>query len=129
MDFSLPRKEIIRSKKDIEALLAKGRVLFRHPVKAYWIHREDGEESRIMVSVPKRNFKRAVRRNRLKRLMREAFRLNRNMLARPDCDFLFVYLGKEMCDYATVESRIREIFAIVGDETEKGGSMAPDNAG
>ena len=34
MDFSLPRKDIIRSKKEIETLLAKGEVLFRYPIKA-----------------------------------------------------------------------------------------------
>ena len=83
----------------------------------------------MMVSVPKRNFKRAVKRNRLKRLVREAFRLNRNMLGSAEYDFLFVYLGKEICDYGTVESKIREILRLSLGKAEKSGELAPDIAG
>ena len=113
MDFSLPKKDIIRSKKDIEALLEKGETLFRYPLKAYFRSGNGASAPRMIVSVPKRHFKRAVKRNRLKRLVREAFRLNRNMLEGAEYDFLFVYLGKEMKDYGTVESSIREIFRQV----------------
>lgn len=129
MDFSLPRKDIIRSKKEIETLLAKGEVLFRYPIKAYWLRDTGAGASRMMVSVPKRNFKRAVKRNRLKRLVREAFRLNRNMLGSAEYDFMFVYLGKEICDYGTVESKIREILRLSLGKAEKSGELAPDIAG
>ncbi|MBO4571882.1 MAG: ribonuclease P protein component [Bacteroidales bacterium] len=129
MDFSLPRKDIIRSKKETEALLAKGAVLFRYPLKAYYLRETGTGCARMMVSVPKRNFKRAVKRNRLKRVVREAFRLNRNLLDGAECDFLFVYLGKEMCDYATVESRIREILSLAMGKSAQGGELPADIAG
>ncbi|MBR5056326.1 MAG: ribonuclease P protein component [Bacteroidales bacterium] len=124
MDFSLPRKDIIRSKKEVETLLEKGEVLFRYPIKAYWLRDTGAGACRMMVSVPKRNFKRAVKRNRLKRLVREAFRLNRNMLGGAEYDFLFVYLGKEICDYGAVESRIREIFRLAESKAQKSGELA-----
>ena len=128
MDFSLPRKDIIRSKKDIDLLLGKGSAVFRYPIKAYCRPGNGAGGPRMMVSVPKRHFKRAVWRNRLKRLVREAFRLNRNMLGGAEYDFLFVYLGKEIKDYATVESSIREIFRQVLADREKDGELAPDTA-
>ena len=77
---------------------------------------------------PKRNFKRAVKRNRLKRLLREAFRLNRNMLGSAEYDFLFVYLGKEICDYGTVASKIREILRLSLGKAEKSGELAEAEA-
>ena len=129
MDFSLPRKDIIRSKKEIETLLSKGEVLFRYPLKVYCLRDTGNGTSRMMVSVPKRNFKRAVHRNRLKRLVREAFRLNRNMLGGTDYDILFVYLGKEIKEYAAIESRIREIFTLLRGKTAEGGQLPSDIAG
>lgn len=128
MDFTLPRKDIIRSKKDIDLLLGEGATVFHYPLKAYYRPLNASGGPRMMVSVPKRHFKRAVWRNRLKRLVREAFRLNRNMLGGAGYDFLFVYLGKEIKDYATVESSIREIFRQVLADREKDGELAPDTA-
>ena len=128
MDYSLPRKDIIRSNKDIQALLNEGESVFRYPLKACYRRVPGTGGPRMMVSVPKRLFKRAVWRNRLKRLVREAFRLNRNMLEGAEYDFLFVYLGKEMKDYGTVESSLREILKSVVERAAQGGELPPDTA-
>ena len=117
MDFSLPRKDIIRSRNDIQALLDEGRSLFKYPVKVVYRAAEDLEGARMMVSVPKRNFKRAVKRNLLKRRIREAFRLNRSLLLEnPRVDIMFVYSGKEILDYAAIESSIKILLARIGEQ-------------
>lgn len=57
--------------------------------------------SRILVSVPKRNFKRAVKRNLLKRRIRESYRLQKDLLTAP-VDVMFVYQGREVLPFADI---------------------------
>lgn len=105
--FFLPKSHILRSKSDIDALLERGAVLFRYPIKVYYLERtSDDGFSRMMVSVPKRNFKRAVKRNLLKRRIREAWRLNNGILEGHGYDLLFVYLGREIESYARIEATL-----------------------
>ncbi len=62
----------------------------------------------MMVSVPKRLFKRAVRRNALKRRIRESYRLQKHILpSGSGVDILFVYTDREFAES-------REIFTVVG---------------
>ncbi len=69
---------------------------------------------RFAVSVPKKSFKRAVKRNLLKRRTREAIRLNRHILPEGFCaDFLFFYRVGELLDYADIEKAVVEAFTAV----------------
>ena len=61
----------------------------------------DAPVSRIVVSVPKRLFKRAVKRNLLKRRIREAYRRQKELLSAP-CDILFVYSAPEVLPYEVI---------------------------
>lgn len=71
------------------------------------------ETNRIMVSVPKKMFKRAVKRNLLKRRIRESWRRQKHMLtAQGGTDILFIYPSKEIQTYD-------QIFASVGQVIEK----------
>lgn len=68
--------------------------------------------ARIAVSVGKKRFKRAVKRNRIKRQAKEAYRLNKEPFYRtlpPDqtWDILFIYLDRELPAYAKVEKAVR----------------------
>lgn len=66
----------------------------------------------IGISVPKRNFKRAVDRNRIKRMIREAYRLNKNILYQfldsevENYILLFIYLPKTELEYKEIEKKI-----------------------
>ena len=110
--FTLPRTHILRSKTDIDALLERGAVLFRYPIKAYYLDREMPDQvgfSRMMVSVPKRNFKRAVKRNLLKRRIREAYRVRKIT----GVDILFQYNSPELADFATISAEVASILARI----------------
>ena len=73
--------------------------------------------NRIMVSVPKKLFKRAVMRNRYKRLIREAYRTRKHMLPdNPGTDILFIYNSKEASDFQTICSLVEEILRRTADE-------------
>ena len=125
----MPEDDIIRSKRDIDRLLGDGSHMTRYPLKAVYLRSTGTGRSRMMVSVPKRCFKRAVKRNLLKRRIREAFRLNRHMLGSAEYDIFFVYLSKEPADYATIESKVREIFQHILSKAEEGGESAADRVG
>lgn len=78
---SLGRQERIKSRKLVEELFSGGNShsVVAYPLRAVW--KEGGlEGTQILVSVSKRHFKRAVKRNRVKRQIREAYRLNKQIL-------------------------------------------------
>ena len=126
--FSLPKSHILRGKTEIDALLERGAVLFKYPIKAYYLPRE-GAFSRMMVSVPKRNFKRAVRRNLLKRRIREAFRLKAGeLLGEHRFDILFVYLGREIEAYDRIEATVTGILRFLAAHPAEGGGVPADSA-
>ena len=86
-----------------------------------------------MVSVPKRYFKRAVKRNRVKRQLREAYRRNKhlllNMLAQhPGTQVLiaFIWTSDELSDLAGIESRMKKQLARLGEKTTA--SLCHDSA-
>lgn len=74
------KEERICSKKDIASLLGRGRWSSSDVLKVCAAPNELGF-SRVLISVPKRYFKRAVKRNLLKRRIREAYRLQKDLLA------------------------------------------------
>lgn len=84
-----------------------------------WIRAEQiGPPSvKIAVAVPKRNFRKAVDRNTLKRRMREAYRRNKNLLHPQESDassglnILFLYTGKDLASYRELEEKIRELLS------------------
>jgi ribonuclease P protein component len=78
MDFSFHKKERLCSKYIIEKLFNEGKVVYEYPFKAFWLQIDLPEKVPVqtVINVSKKRFKRAVKRNLLKRRMREAFRLN-----------------------------------------------------
>ncbi|MCL5246590.1 ribonuclease P protein component [Cellulophaga sp. 20_2_10] len=111
-NFSYPKKEKLKSKKLIEELFKDGKSVSSFPVKLIYVPCSlENTSLNVGVTVPKRNFKSAVDRNRIKRLLREAYRLNKHIVFNNiDQDFalLFLYLGKKKPDYAEVEKSIIE---------------------
>lgn len=85
----------------------------------------------VMISVSKRRFKRAVDRNRVKRLIREAYRLNKqplvdNMTAQKRrLAMAFIYLSNELPDFKTVEARMKVALARVNERMTPAGKAKP----
>ncbi len=109
--FKLSKKDRLSSRKAIGELFTDGQSLFVFPIKVVYkpLTFEDGKVVKAAFSVSKRSFKRAVKRNHLKRLMRESYRLNKAALitdleqAGTQMGIMFIYAAKEERDYATVE--------------------------
>jgi ribonuclease P protein component len=74
------KSERISGRKDFEILVKKGESFFSHPFRVIWMHVEEEMPfpAQVAFAVPKRNFKRAVKRNRVKRILRESYRRNKH---------------------------------------------------
>lgn len=123
MDYRFPKPEHLTLQRDIDALFLDGsRSAAAYPVRAVWREVEwsgSGPRVKVLVSVSKRKFKHAVDRNRAKRQMREAYRLNKHLLD----DVLpgkglhigFIWLSDKPQDSAYIHKRIITLLKRISD--------------
>ena len=111
MDRSFGKKEKLKSHKLFTQLFEEGKSISNYPLKLMYIPAQHKEVAlKTGVTVPKRNFKSAVQRNRIKRLLREAYRLNKAMVFNNtdvNFAFLFLYLGREMPSFEQLDQRMK----------------------
>ena len=124
MNQTFPTIEKLKSKKLLDELFTSGKKLNEYPIKLVYkqLNFEDEVLIKTGVSVPKRNFKRAVDRNRIKRLLREGYRLNKHIVhvdLKEKYVCMFLYLGKEMPDFETINSKM---ISLLNKLVEKGNS-------
>ena len=106
--------EKLKSKKLIDQLFSEGNSISNYPIKLIYLQTELPFDVPIQtgVTVPKKNFKSAVKRNRIKRLLRESYRLNKATVfnnSEGNFAFLILYLGKEMPSYPEMEKGMQLI--------------------
>jgi len=111
MDKSFGKKEKLKSKKLITLLFNEGKGVSSFPLKLIYLSdKKKGESIQTGVTVSKRNFKRAVDRNRIKRLLRESYRLNKALVFNntdANFAFLFLYLGKDMPSFDLLDQKMK----------------------
>jgi len=137
--FTLGKKERLKSRKQIDQLFKQGKSFVIYPFKIYYIinpapttqQSEKLNDSRLRTCLPDRqapdsrlafgvgagtrNFKKAVDRNRIKRLTREAYRMQKNTLqqklleSQKQLNVFFIYTGKEMPDYLLIKDKTTKI--------------------
>lgn len=125
--YTLSKSERLCSKILIEELLAAGLSFVKYPFRVVYKYSSHPGDfpARIAVSVSKKRFKRAVKRNRIKRLAREAFRLNKaelyeRMTEGKTVDMLFIYLDNSLPSFAKTEKAVKGILQKIGAQEEAG---------
>jgi ribonuclease P protein component len=107
LSTTFPKHQKLKSRKDIKALFEDGKIVTKYPVKLLWLPL-DQQDTRAGFAVAKRNFKSAVTRNKIKRLMREAYRLQKQEIQVHDKTFtlLFLYIGKDVASFKTIDKAV-----------------------
>ncbi|RWY53723.1 ribonuclease P protein component [Mucilaginibacter gilvus] len=122
------KEERLCNKKLIDGLFHSGSSFLCYPFRASWMlsGAEQQFPVQVLFAVAKKRYKRAVDRNLIKRLMREAYRLNKqSLLYSPltDVDKRIVlsigYIGKEIGDFAFVEKKMLKLLGQLGTEVSK----------
>lgn len=122
--LTLTKEERICSKKLIEALFAGNgsRSMTSYPIRAVFLEQKSAEGEppvQLLVSVPKRCFKRAVKRNRVKRQIREAFRRNKHILADAMTDsgravaVALIWMSADLSATHLVETKVKDLLVRI----------------
>ncbi len=108
---SLKRNKILKSKKQIDDLFVSGNSIGIFPIRLiYNIDNELDSNFLTAFSVSKKKFKRAVDRNRIKRLMRESFRLQqKNIPTKKGLIMMWIYTGKKLPVYDEIYQTFEKI--------------------
>jgi ribonuclease P protein component len=110
--LTFKKKERLCSKKIIDALFTEGSSFLCYPVKVVWMYAElpTGSNAQAAFTVSKKLFRGAVQRNRIKRRMREAYRLNKHLLTnlsdKHQVALFFILISKAEPEYKQVETAI-----------------------
>ena len=121
---TLPKKERLCGKTAISKLLAKGRHGNVPGLRYLYLADNGSDVSRIMISVPKKSFTRAVKRNLLKRRIRESWRKQKHMLSsRSGMDILFMYPSKEIMSYEEIYSAVGKVIEAMNVRYSSGESV------
>ena len=129
--YTLGKKDKLKSRKGIEQLFTKGKSFSVFPFRLLYLQTSASSLTKnnlqTAFSVSKKHFKKAVDRNRIKRLMREAWRLQKNILAdkiiAADKNYavFIIYTGNELPVYELIFEKItaviKRLLKIINETT------------
>jgi len=115
MDYTFKKSEKLKSKKLIERLFVEGKSVSVFPLRLVYLQTSlvDNVNTKTGVSVSKRIFKKAVDRNRVKRLLREVYRLNKGQYfnnTTTQYAFMILYIGTEIPEFNVLEIKMKLLF-------------------
>jgi len=107
-------------------LFEKGTSFIVFPLRIIYVEKQpvSGAEAVVLISVPKKRFKQAVKRNRVKRLIREAYRLNKQIflqkLQEKEKGLLigFLFVGNELPDWQSIETAMKKVLNFFSENLD-----------
>lgn len=113
--YTFRRHERLRGRKNVGELFQTKESFFHYPFKVLILRSDTGTGLRILITVSKRNHSKAVDRNRVKRLIREAWRLNkaalleRLLVSGKSMDIALIYTAKEIYPQQLISLKINKL--------------------
>lgn len=108
--------ERIKSSLTIKSVIDERRGVMSYPIRCFYRYVEGTPCAQLAVVVPKRRFKHAVDRNRGKRLLREAFRLNKQLLPvgpGKSLQMCWIYVGKELVSWKEINTAVQQLYSKI----------------
>jgi len=113
LSYTFPKSERLSSKKLIDSLFRQGDSFNVYPLRVLYLAdpSKAANKVRVLITVPRRNLKRAVDRNKVKRRIREAYRLNKHLLYynQKQVPYLlaYIYISRDVLSYAEIEAKLK----------------------
>lgn len=126
MGNTLCKAERLNSKILIEKMFTGGSKSFSiFPLRVVYMPMEEQATVpvSILISVPKKRFKRAVKRNRVKRQIREAYRVNKHALSeilpekQQSMCIAFIYLSDQLTPSAEIGEKVKTLLARIAEKS------------
>lgn len=128
------RSERLKSQKAINALFQQGWAFSHYPLRVIYRLEPESDHSttKVLVSVPKRRYPKAVHRNRIRRQIKEAWRLNKQNLYNQlptsiHCQVAIVYIGKTPLPYPQIDKAMKGAMARLARKLKSNKPPDPTN--
>ena len=115
MRKTFPKHSKLCGQLRIAQLYKEGKRFVVWPLRVTWQPTEG--ETQVLIWAPKSLFKRAVKRNRIRRLMREAYRLNQDLLGEQHYRIAFNYMDKEEQTFATINKAVCKSLKKISEQS------------
>ena len=114
---TLSRNERLKGTKAVQQVFADGESFTCYPLRVLYV-RDAESRTQVLFSVPKKRFRHAVDRNRLKRLMRESYRLNKHILLQKKggLHVAFVAIADVLPNFDFVQKKMREALLLLAEK-------------
>ena len=116
---NFPKNEKLNSKIKIDNLFRSKNTFTYNQIKVHWIiNFSEENQSETLISVPKKIIPLSTKRNKIKRLIRESYRLNKNILQlnNQGINISFMFLSSETPEYNSLEEKIKVILHRLNDK-------------
>jgi ribonuclease P protein component len=134
MDRRIRKTERLCSQKAIGELFKSGKVLKQFPFKVVYTYCPYNQSpAKIVISVPKKIHKRAVKRNFIRRRIKEAYRLNKHLLYDAieqgiTLNVMFIYVSPNISNYAEIEKKLIQTLSVLAGRIPKDRDLRPDSS-
>ena len=124
--FKFTKAERVTGAKRVDAIFSTGKSFISYPLRIVYLQHEQRLQPScsILVTVPKKRIKKAVHRNCIKRLVRESYRLNKELvneieLDEQSLDIAFVYVKDTVSDYKEIEKAMQKALKQIANRIQK----------